>query len=122
MNSLLHTLQPPAYLASVHARLGQQLSSTLHTSVTPADEIEDEPRTATAADFAVAVTKTRTYRPKGKTLDVLIALRDRGPMTSAELATVARVKAKHVWRFLDVPVAHGIVRRINGRPTLWELT
>lgn len=121
MNTLLSVLQPPAYLASVHARLGQQLFRTVHTSATQADELEDEPPTEPPAEFAVAVTKTRTYRPKGKTLDVLIALRDRGPMTAAALAAVARVPAKQVWRFIDIPVAHGIIRRIEGRPVLWEL-
>jgi|GEM_PF-4819239 len=30
MNSLLAILQPPEYLAGVHARLGQQLGSTQH--------------------------------------------------------------------------------------------
>lgn len=118
MNSLLHTLQPPDYLAGVHARLGQQLSRTQHAITTPADEIDSEDP---ADDFAVPVTETRTYRPKGQALAALQALRKHGPMTSAGLGRAAGIPVKQVGRLLEIPIEHGLIRRIEGRPVLWEL-
>lgn len=118
MSALLSVLQPPGYLAGVHERLGQQLGSTQHTSMTPADEIDSED---SADDFAVPVTKTRTYRPKGQALAALQALRKHGPMSSAGLGQAAQIPTKQVGRLLEVPVAHGLIRRIEGRPILWEL-
>lgn len=118
MNSLLHTLEPPDYLAGGHARLGRQLKSTQHAITTPADEIDSEDP---AADFAVPVTKTRTYRPKGQALAALQALRKHGPMSSAGLGRAAQIPVKQVGRLLEIPVAHGLIRRIEGRPVLWEL-
>ena len=120
--NLLHILQPSRHLTAVHARLGERLVSTQHTSATPADDADDTPLAEPlAADFAVPMTTTRTYRPKGKTLAVLIALRAGGPMTAAALATVASCPAKQIWRFLEIPVANGLVKRIEGRPVLWAL-
>lgn len=118
MKSLLDTLQPPDYLAGVHARLGRRLGSTQHTSATPADAIDER---ALGADFAVPVTKTRTYQPKGMALAALQALRKHGPLSAVGLYRVAGLPPKQTGRLLQIPIAHGLIRRIEGRPILWEL-
>ena len=118
VNSLLSILQPPDYLAGVHARLGQQLASIQHEITTPEDAID---AADTDADWAVPVTATRTYRPKGMTLAALNALRAHGPLSAAGLERRVGVPQKQVGRLLQIPIAHGLVLRIEGRPTLWEL-
>lgn len=118
MNSLLSILQPPDYLAGVHARLGQQLGSIRHEITTPADEVDP---TDPSDDFTVPVAKTRVYRPKGQALAALQALRKHGPMSSAGLGRAAGIPVKQVGRLLEIPIAHGLIRRIEGRPVVWEL-
>lgn len=58
----------------------------------------------------VEYTITRTYRPRGTTLHMLNTLRDRGPMTSAELAIASGVPARTVPSMLRTAATIGLVQ------------
>jgi hypothetical protein len=82
------------------------------------------PRKTAPRDEAIEVeyTITRTYRPRGKTLTMIRALRAHGaPMTSAELGSAAGVETKQVPSMLAIPLRVGLVTLDCGdQPVKWE--
>ena len=70
----------------------------------------------------VEYTVTRIYRPRGKTLAMIRALRARGePMTSAELGAACGVEPKQVPSLLAMPLRLDIVTLdYSELPMKWE--
>ena len=66
-------------------------------------------------------TVTRTYRPMGKALTMIRALRTHGPMTSSALAAAAGVSAKQVPSLLAKALKTGLVDQVEcDTPVKWE--
>jgi hypothetical protein len=116
--NILHPLQPDPMAMVVHFNLAD-LPSRLHTCATPADSIDED---AEPAIFTATLADGRSYRPKGKTLQMLAALQDARRMTKAELGKIGGVPTSQVYGLLETAEKHGIVRRILGRPAEWEMT
>lgn len=66
-------------------------------------------------------TVTRVYRPAGKALAMIRALRTHGPMTSSELAEAAGVATKQVPSLLAKALKTGLVDQVEcDTPVKWE--
>lgn len=70
----------------------------------------------------IEYTVTRVYRPRGKTLEMIRALRAQGgPMTSTELGAAVGVDTKQVPSLLAVPLGAGLVTLDCAEsPVKWE--
>jgi hypothetical protein len=115
--NILHPLQPDPMALVVHFNLSD-LPSHLHTCATPADSADED---EDPAIFTATLADGRTYRPKGKTLLMLSALQDARQMTSASLGEIVGIPTSQVYGLLETAEGHGIVRRIAGRPAVWEM-
>lgn len=85
----------------------------------PDDEAVGEPPSDDALTFDVV--SHRVYRPKGLTLALLRLLQDGNSWTAAELSRGIGRDGKEIDSLLATAVRHGIVRKLDTSPILWEL-
>lgn len=119
MNPFANLIDPAG---SLHAH--KELASALKRSreaPPPDEEAADVDQPAVGDELTFEVVSRRVYRPKGLTLAALRLLQDGSPWTAAELSRGIGRDGKEVDSLLATAVRHGIVRKLDTSPILWEL-
>lgn len=118
MNPFANLIDPAG---GIHAH--NELASALNRSreAPPPDEEAADDDQPTADELAFEVVSRRIYRPKGLTLALLRLLQDGNSWTAAELSRGIGRDGKEVDSLLATAVRHGVVRKLDTSPILWEL-
>lgn len=120
MNPFSNLIDPAGGLHA-HKELAGALKRSREAPM-PDDEASEGDRPSDTGALEFEVVSRRIYRPKGLTLAALRLLQDGSPWTAAELSRGIGRDGKEVDSLLATAVRHGIVRKLNTSPILWELT
>lgn len=119
MNPFANLIDPAG---GIHAH--NELASALNRSreaPPPDEEAADVNQSEAVDELAFEVVSRRIYRPKGLTLALLRLLQDGNSWTAAELSRGIGRDGKEIDSLLATAVGHGIVRKLDTSPILWEL-
>lgn len=119
MNPFANLIDPAGGLHA-HKELAGALNRS-REAPPPDEEAADFDQPAVGDELAFEVVSRRVYRPKGLTLAALRLLQDGAPWTAAELSRGIGRDGKEVDSLLATAVRHGIVRKLDTSPILWEL-
>ncbi len=116
--NFLHAISPTSVALAAHARLAGSL--TTHSHVVPPEEDGELDEFPATGPIEAQVTSSRFYRPKGKVLAMIRALRVNGPMTVPALSRVADCESRQLTSLLKIAVSAGLCQRRVGPPARWE--
>lgn len=118
MNPFANLIDPASGLGA-HNELSGTLNRSREAPPTEDESADDDQ--LPADELAFEVVSRRIYRPKGLTLALLRLLQDGNSWTAVELSRGIGRDRKEVDSLLATAVRHGVVRKLDTSPIVWEL-